>query len=208
MKLDSIIIASHLITPDLKLSEESKKRIEKGLDLLYKGLADFLIMNGGPGQYTKPVNGSKFVNRFSNIPRHCDLMKEYALKLGADKNKILVQNYSSDTIGEAFFVKAFILEPNCFTNNFLVTSNYHILRSSIIYDYILGEKYFTVYVSTDVPKQKVKIEINKEFKKIKKFFDFVKCINKGDSYKFQQKLYESHELYNKIPLERRILIYK
>lgn len=36
------------LTPDRKLNEESRLRIEKGVELFEQGVSDYIIVDGGP----------------------------------------------------------------------------------------------------------------------------------------------------------------
>ena len=206
---DSIIVASHHINPDWSLSEESKKRVDAGIFFLKEGVANYIIMNGGPGKYTEPVDGSIFVKRNGKVPPHSDIMKEYALKLGVPKNMILTQNYSTDTVGEAFFVKSLILEPKDFKDNILITSNYHLMRSERIYDFILGKYYSIDFRGVKIPGKDLNVKVlEEEIKGLNIFIDLMKDVKPGNNFQIQEALYKNHGIYKNIPENERLMPYK
>jgi len=95
---------------------------------------------GGPGKFEDKTPYGEFVPRGFH-PVQCVAMRKYAMSLGVPRRNILMQNFSSDTIGEAFFVKQMYLAPNRWYNNIIVTSKYHEARVSCIYDVVLGTRY-------------------------------------------------------------------
>lgn len=202
MKYKSIIVLSHELTPDWELSEESKLRVEKGVKLFEKGYAKYIIMNGGPGKFEKDPNGKypygKFVPRGSH-PVQCEAMKDHAMNLGIPRWNILMQNFSSDTIGEAFFVKQMFLAPNGWHNNIIVTSKFHEKRVKRIYEIVLGNRYLTEFELISKGRDNCDKTRKGEEDKIRRFERDFGDIEPGDSHAFETALYERHDIYSKIP---------
>lgn len=59
-----------------------------------------------------------------------ELMKNHAIKLGVDENKILIDNEASTTNENAEFTTD-IIEENNFKSVIIVTSDYHTRRSKL-----------------------------------------------------------------------------
>jgi uncharacterized SAM-binding protein YcdF (DUF218 family) len=111
MKYDSIIVLSQKLIPDRELSEEPKLRVERVTELFKADCANYVIMNGGPGKFTEKTPYGEFIPRGFHLVQ-CEVMRDYAMGLGIPKKRILMQSFSSDTIGEAYFVKKMLLAPN------------------------------------------------------------------------------------------------
>ncbi|MCU0522767.1 MAG: YdcF family protein, partial [Anaerolineae bacterium] len=54
---------------------------------------------------------------------------------------LLVEDQSYDTIGNAWYAKRLCLEPAGITSIIVVTSDYHIERSRVIFEWVLGPHY-------------------------------------------------------------------
>lgn len=69
-------------------------------------------------------------------------MKAYAItRRRIAPDKIIVEEESADTIGNAYFTKARILEPHKWRNILLITSDFHIARSLYLFHKVLGPEY-------------------------------------------------------------------
>jgi len=66
---------------------------------------------------------------------------EYLIKLGIPSNRIIKEESSKDTIGNAAFSKKIIEQLDLPTNITLITSKSHMKRAKMIFDHIFGEQY-------------------------------------------------------------------
>lgn len=202
-KKDSIIVLSRDITPHLQLTEESELRVDKGIELLRKGVADVIIMNGGPGY----IEGGYYLSCGIEI-FHGLLMAQHAVSQGILLEKILIQPYSRDTIGEAYYVKKMFLEPRGWHNNVVVTSNFHIERCQAIYKHVLGPDFQTEFVGVATPLDNDSWWLTRERKNLDWFLRNFGDIKSGDSETIEAKLFDANELYKSIPPEFRRRFYK
>ena len=189
-----IIVLSNTVTANGKLSEESKLRVQMGKQLFDSNRASFVIMNGGPSK----VDDGTYIQR-GKRPYHCDIMRDYAISLGMPAEKVLVQDYSSDTVGEIYFVRRMLLEPYHWNDVTIVTSDYHLSRVRTICDILLKD------ISVDFCG--IETNNNQEVNERRSLETFLKQfgdINKGDLCKFEQRLYALHELYSQIPSKERM----
>jgi len=203
MTFDSIIVASNTLTPDRRLSEECRMRVDKGIELYRRREAPLIIMNGGPGKF---IDGS-FVPR-GTWPVQCGVMKEYAVSRGVPFERILIQDYSSDTVGEAYFSKEMLLDPFCLTKNIYVSSNYHLPRCREIYDHILGVGFKTDFkgVPVDIDNDPATLEFEK--KALEMFREQFGGTPRGDSAAIEEALYSRHGIYSKIPEDKRLRFHR
>ena len=96
-------------------SGDSGARTERAVELLKEGYADYLILSGG---------------KVYDDVTMAELMKNHAIKLGVDENKILIDDEASTTNENAEFTKD-IIEENNFKSVIVVTSDYHSRRSKL-----------------------------------------------------------------------------
>ena len=96
-------------------SGDNGPRTERAVELLKEGYADYLILSGG---------------KVYDDVTMAELMKNHAIKLGVDENKILIDNEASTTNENAEFTTD-IIEENNFKSVIVVTSDYHTRRSKL-----------------------------------------------------------------------------
>lgn len=96
-------------------SGDNGVRTEVGVELLKEGYGEYLILSGG---------------KVYDDVTMAELMKNHAIKLGVDENKILIDDKSLTTYENAEFTKE-IMEKNNFKSLIVVTSDYHTRRSKL-----------------------------------------------------------------------------
>lgn len=96
-------------------SGDNGVRTEVGVELLKGGYGECLILSGG---------------KVYDDVTMAELMKNHAIKLGVDENKILIDDKSLTTYENAEFTKE-IMEENNFNSLIVVTSDYHTRRSKL-----------------------------------------------------------------------------
>lgn len=113
-------------------SGDNGPRTERAVELLKEGYADYLILSGG---------------KVYDDVTMAELMKNHAIKLGVDEDKILIDDEASTTNENAAFT-AEIIEEHNFKSAIVVTSDYHTRRSKLAMEKALenilidGEKVF------------------------------------------------------------------
>ena len=126
--MDCIIVLSCDIKKDGSIGNETKLRTDKGIELLKKEKAKYVIFSGK----------DSFLSTHNLKTSLAKSMQIYAIKNGIPKNKILLEEESLDTIGNAFFTKENILKPKKLKNLIVVTCDYHMPRTKYIFNKILG----------------------------------------------------------------------
>lgn len=96
-------------------SGDNGPRTERAVELLKEGYADYLILSGG---------------KVYDDVTMAELMKNHAIKLGVDEDKILIDDKASTTNENAAFT-AEIIEEHNFKSVIVVTSDYHTRRSKL-----------------------------------------------------------------------------
>lgn len=123
--VDAIIVLSHRLEKDGKLSKEYKQRLDKGIELFFKKRTKYLILCSETA--TKSI-------------------KKYIIKKGIKNNKILLQPKSRNTIEEAKFTKDILMQKKL-RDIIIVSGDYHInYRANLIFDSIFGKEFSIEYV--------------------------------------------------------------
>lgn len=139
MKKDAIVILAHSVNPDGFLPPIPRYRVEKGVDLFKKGIADRIIMSGSLG----------FLIDYTPSKTEAKAMKEYAVSLGVPEKNIFTEEDSKDTIGNAYYTRKNILKPNSWKDIVVVTSEYHLPRTRYVFNKILGKEHNVEIVAAD-----------------------------------------------------------
>ena len=126
-------------------------------------------------------------------------MKKYMVSAGIPKKAIVLEEDSMDIVGNAYFTKKNILKPKKWKNIILITSDFHMRRTKIIFDFILGKDYKIKYVKAPSKINILKL-INK-FKLESKFIKFIRewvdLTRKGDDEYITKWLFTNHPAYSK-----------
>ncbi|MBS3090600.1 YdcF family protein [Candidatus Pacearchaeota archaeon] len=172
---DAVIVLSHKIDKRGRLSEEYKKRLDKGIELVVRKKAEYIILCGEKAD--KDV-------------------KKYVIDKGIQADKILFQTTSKDTIGEAFFTKKQILIQKNLRNIIVVSSGYHIrYRAGLIFDFILGKNFNIEYVGVRSSKlNNVKV-IEDQMNSLVAFLKSWGDISAGDDEEIEKTILKNHDLY-------------
>lgn len=154
---DVIIVLGSGISDTGELHLKGVKRVEKAVEIYDRGVAPIILMSGGYSWHREDVPPIT----------EAGAMKQLAVSLGVPEDAVLVEGRSRDTIGNLFFCKLQYLIPRGWTNLQIVTSEFHVLRSTYIAKRILGSTY--VYdlegvescLSPEEHSQKIEIEKEK-----------------------------------------------
>ena len=124
---DSMIILSHEMDVDGKLSEISLSRLKMGFNMYFQKKSKKIITTG----WDYRTDSDLFI---SNV------YKTNLMDLGVPSKSIFTETNSRDTVGDAFFSKKIVLKYNWF-RLLIITSDYHLLRAKIIFEFIYGDKF-------------------------------------------------------------------
>jgi uncharacterized SAM-binding protein YcdF (DUF218 family) len=162
-----------------------KSRVDKAIELFKEKKASHLVMSGKHSFWHKKKQ------------TEAEMMKKYAVSKGIPQGAILKEDKSMDTIGNAFFTRKRILEPNKWKNICVVTSSYHMQRAKFIFMQIMDNRYKLEFAAAK-PKfsareqEKLKKHESKLFTITK---DFAKLILEIGVV--EKLLFTHHPLYNK-----------
>ena len=157
-------------------------RVDVGIEVFKRENADFIIFSGGI------TSGHK---------SEASIMAKYA-KNKVPNDKIILEEKSLDTIGNAFFTRKILEKLGVKPDEiYIVSSCYHMVRAEYIFKKVYGDiaKINSEYCF-DVKNEKMANSEQSKLQQVKLFF---KDVADGDLQKIGTKLLTEHKLYkNKI----------
>jgi uncharacterized SAM-binding protein YcdF (DUF218 family) len=121
-----------------------RNRLDKAYELFAKGAVDYIATTG---RFTKRAF---FDPRVAGYKTEAEVGRKYLEdSFGMDSRFIIYENQSIDTIGNAWFVKKICIDPYGITKCWVITSDYHLQRSKVIFDWVFGPRYSLEYIGTE-----------------------------------------------------------
>jgi len=181
----AILVLANLMNSVGELNLESKSRVDTGITEHLKFPQIPLI-----------VCGWNYRNDFPYSIASC--MKHYILSThkNIDKNLILMEENSRDTVGDAFFTKINFINRNSWDSVIVVTSDYHSPRTLEIFEFIYGEKVSVKIVCSITPVPLNTDHQRSEFLSTDSFRKTFKGVNSGDDLQIYRRLRLTHPFYN------------
>jgi vancomycin permeability regulator SanA len=164
------------------LNKESKSRVRLAAELMSRHSNAILISSGGN-------------NKMGIDTCIGNQIAAYAIQLGVPSNKIITDTLSQDTVGDALFTKINMVLNKNWKNILVVTSDYHVNRSQVIFDFIYGPQYTIEVVgcTTEIQKERAPLES----KSLNQFTSTFSNIASGDHENILKRLLTDHPYYNK-----------
>lgn len=180
MEHDCIIVLANEMDKDGKLNPDSLSRINQSVKSYFLNPSSYLITCGW---------------NYRNDTSLCigNVMKDYAIKLGIPENKIITELNSRDTVGDAFFTKQNIVIGRNWKNLLVVTSEYHVKRTSLIFKFIYGPNYGIKVIGSHSEKDN---NISSEMKSLEAFNKTFRNIKSGDDSNIYKRMSNKHPFYN------------
>jgi hypothetical protein len=124
-------------------NSQVKLRLDAAYKLFAKDAVDYIVTTG---KFSKRVF---FDSRATGAKTEAEAGKKYLEEIcGIEPRNILYENQSIDTIGNAWFAKTICIDPYNITECIIITSDFHIERSKVIFDWVFGPGYKLDYMST------------------------------------------------------------
>lgn len=136
--VQAIIVLGAGITPTGEPSPASALRTAKAVELAGLLPDAVLIMSGNT-----PIRTTEAAKEYTEAA----IMKKYAVSLGINSQKVLLENDSRDTLANATLTKKNHLTPRQLRNIIVVTSSFHIPRAEYLFRKVLGSGYAMTFVS-------------------------------------------------------------
>lgn len=143
-------------------------RLDKAYEIFLSGETDYIITTGNYSKRTEidqEVCGPKTEAEVGRLY----LLEKFKLerrKISRSLNDwLLFENRSFDTLGNAWFAKKFCLEPNNIKSCTIITSDFHMERSEILFRWVLGPEYElnTMTIHSDFIGKTKRLKLEKVF---------------------------------------------
>ena len=187
MKLDAIIVLGAGMTKNQTLPDEAKERLDKAIEIFDDHTVKHIILSG------------KYSYKLKKKPRktEAELMKVYLRSRGIPAHKIIKEEHSKDTFGNAYFTKQYIIDPKGLENIAVVTSDYHIPRSAYLFRKVFGHEYSLHFIgarSSHSTEQLYKLKMREQMVLLvlKRYLSHIKP---GDMPSLRQFIYSKHPIY-------------
>jgi uncharacterized SAM-binding protein YcdF (DUF218 family) len=128
---DAIVVLGGTVLEDGSLAPWVAARVERALEAFAGGVATRVIFTGRTGVYGP------------SQPRvtEASAMAAYAQQRGLPPAAVLLEEHARDTLGNAFFVRRDLLQPNGWRSIRVVTNDFHLSRSAWVFRKVLGPRY-------------------------------------------------------------------
>jgi uncharacterized SAM-binding protein YcdF (DUF218 family) len=169
---DVIIVLGNDPRPSKKIPDLMKSRLNACINY-YQKIPSPVILSGG------------YALSYEKDPgfREAKIMKDFLLKKGIPKEKIILECKSRDTAGNALFTKQIVQKHN-WKNILIITSDFHIKRTKTTFNFIYGNGYKIKVkgIKTNFPSEKAREIKKRELHSIKGLKQVCKLnnIKKGD----------------------------
>jgi uncharacterized SAM-binding protein YcdF (DUF218 family) len=148
MEYDAIIVLGRRLNEDGSLPQTAIERADKAIELFNQNLADRIITTGAHSFWDdKPSKATE-----------AQALANYLISNGISEEKIFREEESVETIGNAYFSKVNILEPNQWKSIIVVTSDFHVARAEYNFKRVLGKEYNIRFEESEGPVSREEVE--------------------------------------------------
>ena len=177
-----IILLAHLMSSEAVLNNESKKRANLAARLFSKLNDSIIITNGWDYRSDCSVTTADAFRLY--LLNECSIPEE----------EIFCQRFSRDTVGDAVFSKLFLSKSNMYKSIWIVTSDYHLERCKVVFQFIFGKFINLRFIGSETSQAlPVNDKENDSLSAFKRTFEGIKV---GDINSIKERLIERHPFYN------------
>lgn len=113
----------------------ARRRADTAYGLLSEGTIDVLVLSGRYSIEAQPKSEARSFH-------------DYLVTAGADATRLILEERSRDTIGNAVYSKEIVLSSGVAPSIHLVTSDFHMRRALAVFRYVFGDGYTIVPVAS------------------------------------------------------------
>ncbi|MSP50252.1 MAG: YdcF family protein [Alphaproteobacteria bacterium] len=181
MNYDAVIVLANEMDPNGILNKESTLRANLAAKLVEELKIPYVVTCG-------------WAYRNDTRIKIADAFKAYLVNLGLKSDRIITELNSRDTVGDAVFTRVNVAEPMGFSKVCVVTSNYHVDRTTKVFDFVYGSKFSVGVKGAEVEfcDDVLAKELNSE-SAFNRTFSNVKV---GDIDQIMEALKKNHPFYN------------
>jgi uncharacterized SAM-binding protein YcdF (DUF218 family) len=179
---DAILTLGNGLTEDWKLPDVVSSRLRKIADLYFQKVSSKIIVCGR-WSINWDIEGVK------PPTTEAEEMRKALSGLGISDKDIIKEEWSRDTIGNAYFSKIKIIKPNSFRSILIVCSDFHLKRAQFLFRKIFGVEYATDFLTTPTESGKDSLFMQMEEDVLARQMNFLKDMKEGDDTFLGTRLY-------------------
>lgn len=130
---DVILTLGNGLNEQWKLPEIVSLRLKKIADLYFQKVSNKIIVCG-----RWSINWD--IKGITPPTTEAEEMKKFLLSLGVADEDVIKEEWSRDTIGNAYFAKIKIIKPNNFKTILVVCSDFHLKRAQFLFQKIFNDE--------------------------------------------------------------------
>jgi DUF218 domain len=190
-RADAIVVLGSTVHEDGSLPLHARQRAVRAAMLYAAGVAPRVIFTGRCN-LTAPEPPAV---------SEAAAMAAYAESLGTPREAMLLEEDARDTIGNAYFVGRKFLEPNQWHSIRVVTSDFHVPRTTWVFHKILGPGYDVSFspASTELDATIIAARARAEGDIITFLMEWIGPIAEGDREAIDRFIHEEHPGYARDP---------
>lgn len=182
MDYSAIIVLGNLMSQEGELNIESSSRMNLAIEAFYENQAPYIVTSGWAYRTDSPI-------------AIADAMRNYAIKRGKIRPRsIITEKNSRDTVGDAIFTKKHLALKRGWKNILVITSDYHVSRTQIIFNFIYGNHYNIKVMGAAT--STTNGQLTNENTSLIAFYETFEGVEAGDDALIYKRLYEKHPFYN------------
>lgn len=184
---DAIVVLGSTVHEDGSLPLHARQRAARAAMLHAAGVAPRIIFTGRCN-LTAPEPPAI---------SEAAAMAAFAESLGAPRSSILLEEEARDTIGNAYFTMRKYLEPNGWTSIRIVTSDFHVPRTTWVFQKVLGAAYDVSFspASTELDATVIAARARAEGDIITFLMEWIGPIGEGDHIAVERFIRDEHPAY-------------
>lgn len=183
-KKSALIVLSHQMDRNGELDNETLVRIELAIELFKRKGYDYLITTGRNYKGDSDLKIGEVV---------ADKIRgQYSI----EKNKVLVDVFSRDTVGDAFFLRKNIVYPHGINSITVVTTNYHVQRADMIFKKFFSPRTSVTTIGAKLALDNLEELLIHERKSYRAFLDTFYNVDLANDNAVFSALSLKHPLYN------------
>ncbi|MDQ3996324.1 MAG: YdcF family protein [Gemmatimonadota bacterium] len=184
---DAIVVLGSTVNDDGSLPLHARQRAVRAAMLYAAGVAPYIIFSGRCN-LTAPEPPAV---------SEAAAMAAYAESLGSPRDAILLEEESRDTIGNAYFVGRRFLEPNGWSSIRVVTSDFHVPRTTWVFQKVLGSAYDVSFspASTELDATVIAARARAEGDIVTFLMEWIGPIAEGDHDAVDRFIHQEHPGY-------------
>lgn len=180
---DVILTLGNGLTKDWKLPEVVNERLKKIADLYFQKVSDKIIVCG-----RWSINWD--LRNIKPPTTEAEEMKKVLLSFGIPNENILKEEWSKDTIGNAYFAKVKFIKPCGIKTILVACEDFHLQRAKFLFKKVFGNGYQLDFLTTPTKEGKNPQFMQLENGVLARQSKFLEGMEDGDDSFLQARLYD------------------